>query len=497
MRGVREQLRGALAGLAAAGWALACGPDAAPEPPEPLPATSSELLQRPTRPFKGDLEALRERHFVRALVVRDRSSFFIERGRPRGFQYELMRQYEVFLNRDRQPCEVEIRVIFVTLPFDDLLPALLEGRGDVAAAPLTITPERAARVAFTRPYLVAVDEVVVSGPAAPHLATIDELAGRTVHVVRGSSHGPHLRELSHDLERRGLAAIEVVETDKHLRVEDLFELVHAGVFEHTVADRYLAELWAGVLPDLIVREDLVTRAGGDIAWAVRKQSPKLRASLNEFLRKHRKGTLLGNVLFQRYYGGTRWIANPLAPDEARKLSRYDDLFRKYAEQYDFDWLAIAAQAYQESGLDPGRRSAAGAVGIMQLLPSTAADPVVGIPDIDDPERNIHAGTRYMAFLRDRYFSDPAIDPAARFDFTLAAYNAGPARVQRLRRRTTEMGLDPDIWFNNVELAALDVVGREPVRYVANVNKYYIAYKLAKRDEAERNRQRRQVHSATD
>jgi membrane-bound lytic murein transglycosylase MltF len=208
----------------------------------------------------------------------------------------------------------------------------------------------------------------------------------------------------------------------------------------------------------------------------------LREKLNAFVREHRRGTLLGNVLFRRYFANTRWIRNPLGPDERARLDRYDELFQKHADRYDFDWLKIAAQAYQESGFDSSAISRSGAIGLMQLLPSTAADPNVGIPDISDDDSNVHAGVRYMAFLRDRYVAGPHLKPAARFDLTLASYNLGPNRVRRLRNEAARRGLDPDRWFDNVEVVALDRVGREPVRYVANINKYFVAYSLALEDE---------------
>jgi membrane-bound lytic murein transglycosylase MltF len=193
----------------------------------------------------------------------------------------------------------------------------------------------------------------------------------------------------------------------------------------------------------------------------------------------RKGSALGNILYNRYYKNTRWIKNPLVTEDRVKFGNFVALFKKYADQYGFDYLAIAAQAYQESGLDQNKQSHRGAVGVMQLLPSTAADPNVGIPDISDPDNNIHAGVKYLAFLRDRYFSDSAISRIDRFAFSWAAYNAGPARVRKMRVRAEKMGLDPNRWFRNVEHAALEIVGQETVRYVANIYKYYIAYSLAK------------------
>ncbi len=141
---------------------------------------------------------------------------------------------------------------------------------------------------------------------------------------------------------------------------------------------------------------------------------------------------------------------------------------------------LAALAYQESGLDQSVRSNAGAVGIMQVLPSTAADPNVGIPDITTMENNIHAGTKYLRFLRDRYFSDPAVDDFNQTLFSFASYNAGPARVRQLREEASRTGLDPNVWFGNVEHVAAKRVGRETVQYVSNIAKYYVAYKLSKR-----------------
>ena len=194
-------------------------------------------------------------------------------------------------------------------------------------------------------------------------------------------------------------------------------------------------------------------------------------------RRLQRGTLIGNTLIKRYYGNTRWITNPLEQDEREKLARMSDLFRKYGERYGFDWLALAAQGYQESMLDQRRKSPAGALGVMQVLPSTAGDPNVGIDGIDSLEPNIHAGTRYLAFLRDRYFDTGEFDEANRLAFSWAAYNAGPARVRIMRAKAEELGFDPNRWFGNVEHAALAVAGREPVRYVRNVYKYYATYRM--------------------
>ena len=153
------------------------------------------------------------------------------------------------------------------------------------------------------------------------------------------------------------------------------------------------------------------------------------------------------------------------------------MFTRFGDEYEFDWLMLAALGYQESGLDQSVRSPAGAVGVMQILPTTAKDPNVGITDIDQIEHNIHAGTKYLRFLRDRYFNDPDIDDINQTLFSFASYNAGPARVAKLRKEAAERGLDPNVWFGNVELISAKRIGRETTQYVSGIFKYYIAYKL--------------------
>jgi membrane-bound lytic murein transglycosylase MltF len=151
--------------------------------------------------------------------------------------------------------------------------------------------------------------------------------------------------------------------------------------------------------------------------------------------------------------------------------------------YDFDHLMMVAQGFQESQLDQKRRSPRGAIGVMQLLPSTAADPSVGVAGIEqDVEKNIHAGIKYMSVLRDRYLDDPAIDAKNRMLLSFAAYNAGPGNLQRFRRLAEKSRLDPNVWFNNVEIAAGKIVGSETVQYVSNIYKYYIAYTLVQAGE---------------
>jgi membrane-bound lytic murein transglycosylase MltF len=278
------------------------------------------------------------------------------------------------------------------------------------------------------------------------------------------------------LRRKGLGEIELEPADEALETEDLLEMVSAGLLAITVADDYLAEFWSQVYDKLTLHPELKVRSGGRIAWAFRKNSPQLATVVNDFVRGHKKGTLMGNILLKRYWQSTRWVANPLMDGDLDRFEEMASYFRKYAEQYGLDWIMVAAQGYQESGLDQSRRSRAGAVGVMQLLPSTARDKNVNIPDVENLESNIHAGVKYLRFILDRYFAGTDLTVLDQHLFAFAAYNAGPARVAGLRRLAEQKGLDPDVWFRNVEVVAAQEIGRETVQYVSNIYKYYLAYR---------------------
>ena len=435
------------------------------------------LFRRINKPFKGDLPEIRKRKFIRVLVNYSKTNFFFAGGKPLGFEYELLNEYEKYLNKPPIEIQQKTKVVFLPVPFDQLLVALKEGRGDIAAAGLTITPGRKKHVAFTNPYIPDVREVVVANSDVKDINSVSDLSGQMVCVRGASSYVTHLKALNEQFIQQRRSPIKIMESDRYLVTEDILELVNAGVVSITVADQHVAEAWSEVLPDIVVRQDLKVNAGGKIAWAVRKENPELLSHLNAFIKKHRKGSILVNILFNRYYQNSEWIKNPILEKERKKLQNLIALFKKYANRYEFDWIAIAAQAYQESGLDHNKRSPNGAIGIMQVLPSTASDKSMNIKNIHLLENNIHAGVKYLHFLRDRYFSSPEIEPASMVSFSWAAYNAGPAKINRLRRIAKRRGFDPNKWFFHVEKIAAELMGRETVTYVANINKYYVAYRL--------------------
>jgi len=443
-----------------------------------------DILNALNQPFVGDLPALVERRLVRILTVHNKTNYFLDGAQQRGVTYEVAKAFEEFLNKDqkinkRRP----LSIAFVPVHRDQLIPMLLSGHGDIIAANLTITPDRAALVDFADPLASGVREILVTGPAAPEIATLDALAGQRIHVRLSSSYYESLRGFNAVLEAKGLAPMQLEPADETLEDEDLLEMVSAGILAFAVVDEHKAKLWVDILPDLVLRDDLVFRADGAIAWAVRPGSPDLLAAINRFVPKAKQGTELGNTLIRRYFKANKWITNPAATTDRKRFDEALPLFRTYAAQYGFDWLMVAAQAYQESRIDQSVKSPVGAVGIMQIKPETAADKSVGIPDISTMEPNIHAGVRYLRWIMDTYLDDPAIDDKNRLFLAFAGYNAGPGRLNGLREKTAADGLDPNQWFGNVEHAAAAKIGRETVTYVMNIAKYYFAYRMILENEA--------------
>ncbi len=428
--------------------------------------------------YTEDLDALLKRKYIRVLTTYNRTNFFLSHGKLRGFEYALLRQYQKALNKGVTRRELQVVFEFIPVARDRLIPDLVEGYGDIAAAGLTVTSERLKQIDFTKPYLTGIDEVLVTHKSVAPIQDVTALSGNSLFVRRSSSYYESLLDLNRQLVAQGLRPAKIVPADENLETEDILELVNSGAIARTVCDSHIAAAWAEILTDIRIVGDLTFRKGADIAWAVRKTSPALKTSLDRFAKNHKKGTRLGNILFRRYYEQTTWIKNPLAGNPGKKLVAYAPLFKEYAAEYGFDWRLISAMAFQESGFDHKKVSPQGAVGIMQVRPETAADPKVGIPDISSVANNIQAGVKYLKFLQDQYFNDAAILPQDQVRFSLAAYNAGPGRMRRARKKALRMQLDPNRWFRNVEMAMLKIVGQETVRYVSNINKYYVIYSNA-------------------
>ncbi|HEV7322840.1 MAG TPA: lytic transglycosylase F [Ensifer sp.] len=446
---------------------------------------SEKFLRTMLVPHKDDFDGMEKRRLVRILVPFSKTIYFIDRGQQLGTAVEFGTALENELNKGVKKQIDKIRIGFVPMPRAKLLSALEEGLGDIVMANLTITEARLARVDFTDPLFDEAKEVLVTGPSSPAIASLDDLSGKEINVRRSSSYYEHLVALSAKFEKAGRAPIALKDMDENLEDEDVLEMINAGLLPWTVVDKYKADIWATVFTDLKVRDDIVVSDHGQIAWAIRKDSPKLAGVLNDFVKTHRIGTTFGNILKNTYYKGDKMLKRAYAPEDVARFKQLVEIFRKHGSTYSFDHLMLMAQGYQESQLDQSRRSHRGAVGIMQLMPATAADKSVNIRGIDkDEDLNVEAGTKYLRYLVDTYINDPKVTPKDQLLFAFAAYNAGPGNLRKFRAKAKDMGLDPNLWFGNVENAAAAIVGRETVQYVSNIYKYYIAYSLLAAHDAE-------------
>jgi membrane-bound lytic murein transglycosylase MltF len=305
---------------------------------------------------------------------------------------------------------------------------------------------------------------------------VDDLAGKTVHVRRASSYYESLVALNDRFKKEGKPALKIVLVPDALEDEDMMEMLNAGLFEAIVVDDWKARIWAQVLPKVKVNDGAAVRSGGLTGWAIRKDSPKLLAILEEFYVSFIKRQNLHQARIAQYHTRIKQMKDPTGADDWKRFDQTLELFRTYGAKYGFDPLMLAAQGYQESGLNQNAKSHVGAVGIMQIMPATGAELKVG--DIRIAEANVHGGAKYMDQLMTRYFTDAKFDEANRSLFAFASYNAGPGRIASMRKEAQKRGLDPDKWFNNVEIVTAEKVGIETTTYVRNIYKYYAAYKLS-------------------
>jgi len=457
----------------------ACSKRQTPPTPEPQPPpTGSLALPVTLERWTGDLDAMIKRRQIRALVVYSRSSFFYDKGHPKGIAYEALEEFQRVLNKKLKSGTLKVQVVFLPVRPEQLEPALMQGVGDLVAYGVAVTPSREQKVAFTIPVASNVKQIVVTGPTEQPLTSLEDLGGKEVYVNPLSVYYENLQRLNESLQKAGKPRIVVKAADKNLTDEDLLEMVNAGLIPATVTISQRAEFWAQVFPRLIPRPNLVLQDEGQLAWVTRKDSPQLKQMLDEFIDGHRLGTSFGNTLFRRYLKNTKWVKDSTASEEMKKFQRYVEFFKKYAGQYGFDYLMLAAQGYQESLLDQNRRSPRGAVGIMQVIPKYAAAPPIGIRNVNIAENNIHAGAKMLSNIEQTYFKDEGIDVRNKTLMTFASYNAGPSRIARLRKQAEVQGLDKNQWFGNVELMVAKEVGQETVQYVSNIYKYYIAYTMA-------------------
>jgi membrane-bound lytic murein transglycosylase MltF len=451
------------------------------ETPKPLASEDTRrTLTHAGDRYPASLETVIEKRYLRVLTSRNAFDFFIHDGQRGGYQYEMVRAFTNFMNERHAPDRKELAIEFELIPVDDdqLIPLLLAGAGDLIAARLTITAERAALVRFSEPYR-RVDELVVTHDGTPALDSIEALSGRTVAIRKSSSYSESLSKLDRQLTDSGLDSINLVYVDEQLATERILDLVAARRFDYTVADSIVAEMAAQINSQLHIAPGIALRRDGQLAWATLPSASLLADEANLFLRRYKQGTLLGNIAVRKFFEAESKLAERFARNPDTNLSDYDDLFREHAATFDLDWRLAASMAYQESRFDPTARNRWGAIGLLQIKSKTAREPYIGIPDIEGVENvseNVRAGLKYLNWIKARYFdSQPEMLEPDRMRMALAAYNAGPRHVIRARSLALQLGLDPNQWFRHVELAMLDMRKTEPVKYVSDINQRYLAY----------------------
>jgi len=450
----------------------------------PQKATGETLtidLAAMQKPWTGDLDGMIERRIIRVLTVNSKTAHFVDKGVQRGTVVDFFQIFETELNKKLAADKklknknLKVRVIFLPLRRDQLLPELAAGKGDIAAANLTITPERQKLVDFSGAGLSNVSEVVVTGPASPKVTSLDDLSGKDVFVRKSSSYYESLVALNKRFAGEKKPPVSIKDAPETLEDEDLLEMLSAGLIPLAVVDQHVADFWKQIFPQLVVHDNVAVRTGGEIAWAIRKGSPQLKAAVDDFATRNRVGTSTGNQLLTRYLKSVKYVKNAASEKERKKFLALAQYFQKYGDRYDVDWVLMGAQGYQESQLNQNATSPVGAIGVMQVMPATGKEMKVG--DVTETEANIHAGIKYMRFMINQYYDKEPMTKLDKALFAFASYNAGPGRVRQLREEAAKRGLDPNVWFQNVEYVAAEKIGQETVTYVSNIYKYYIAYRL--------------------
>ncbi|SAK93908.1 lytic transglycosylase catalytic subunit [Caballeronia hypogeia] len=429
-----------------------------------------------------------ERRMIRVLVPFSRTLYFNDRGHERGLAADFVRDFERYVNKtyaDRLG-KRPVTVVMIPTTRDRLLPGLVDGVGDIAAGNLTVTQERLKQVDFVTAHaLKPTREVVLTGPKSPALSKLDDLSGKTVHVRRSSSYFESLSSLNQRFKQAGKPPMKLVLLPDALEDEDAMEMLNVGLLQILVVDDWKANMWAQLLPHIKVHDNIAVREGGQIGWAIRKQSPQLQAAIGTFYEHVIRKQSVAEVRLKQYMQGIKQIHNNTESAELKRFTQTVAFFEQYGHQYNFDPLMLAAQGFQESQLNQDAKSRVGAVGIMQLMPATGKELNVG--NIRVAQSNIHAGAKYLDQLMTRYFQDAHFSEVDRPLFAFASYNAGPGNIAKMRKIAAERGLNPDVWFNNVEIVVAEKIGIETTTYVRNIYKYYVSYRLLKEAQAHRTR----------
>jgi len=427
-------------------------------------------------PHFGDLDSMIRRRKIRALVPYTHAYFNFNGKERTGIAFEALNILENSINKKLGFYPPKVRILFIPVNRSQIIPLLRAGYADLAYAGMAITEERQTLVDFSAPTVTGLNEIIVGGKTSPKLNTLADLAGKEIYLHPGSSYESAARRLSDSLVRIGLPAIVIKPIDAYLETEDILQLINSGVIPYSATVEDIARLWSKKMDSLVLYDKFPLARNISYGIVMRKGSPKLKAATDKYAKENARGTWMGNMLYNKYVKSDKLLPNMHNKKTVAQVRALRATFEKYASQYRLDWLLLVAQGYQESTLRQDLVSPAGAVGIMQVLPSTAADRVINIGNIHIAENNVHAGIKLMRYLMDQYFRGPGIDTLNCHLLALAAYNCGPARVAQLRKIAKAKGLNPNLWFDNVEIIAAQKVGRETVQYVSNIYKFYASYR---------------------
>src|SRR5262245_22226011 len=348
------------------------------------------------RKFTGAFDQMLERRRLRFAAPYSRTLYYSDKGKERGLTAELARDFEQYVNRKyaKQLGKRPFTVILIPSTRTELIEDVAAGLADIGAGNLAVTEARLQKVDFFAP----VDrkpntEILLTGPKSPPVANLDELSGKTIHVRPSSSYHESLLKLNERFNKDSKAPVTIVKLPDALEDEDIMEMLNAGLLQFAVVDDWKAKLWAQILPNIKVREDIVLAAGGKVGWAIRKNSPKLRAEVEDFYKSYDKKQGVHAYRLAQLQKRVKQIKNNAGDAERKRFSDTLALFQKYGPKYGFDPVMLAAQGFQESQLRQDARSHVGAIGIMQIMPATGKELKVG--DISVAEPNVHGGAKYM------------------------------------------------------------------------------------------------------
>lgn len=418
-----------------------------------------------------DLADIRQSRVLRVLVNQSRNSSGEVKGEAIGVEYHRLQAFEQYLNGHADGGQA-IHLKIIPRPKEQLIGALQRGDGDLVAPGELLDLPDTPLVSASAPVLDNVPLVLVGAKGARRYARIEQLAGKTVTLPAGSVAGDALQAINQKLAARKLAPVKVEWADPSLAVEDVLEMVQAGIYPMTIVEKPIAGRWAKVMPKLMVQGNLHLGAPRQITWYVRSDASMLHASIDRFTRGYR-APADQDAAFTRVYRKLYQVHNPLAHADRQRLEKLRPVLQRYGREQGIDWLNLAALAFKESQLDPTVRGAGGATGLLQITPSAAQR--VGVGNIQNVDNNVQAASRYLALIRKKFFASSKLNERQRMAFVLAAYNMGPERVQAMRAEARRRGLNPNQWFFQVERIAMEQMGMNAVSYVNSVNKYYLAY----------------------